>query len=58
MRDPEDVDVAHVVALARERGVPVVTRPELSYSCVGLIHPLGSRVSDTGTAAGTTGSVA
>ncbi|PZF68350.1 phosphoribosyltransferase [Curtobacterium sp. MCPF17_047] len=58
VRDPEDVDVAHVVALARERSVPVVTRPELSYSCVGLIHPLGSRVSDTGTAAGTTGSVA
>lgn len=55
VRDPEDVDIAHVVALARERGVPVVTRPDLSYSCVGLIHPLGSRVSDTGTdpAAGT-----
>lgn len=49
VRDPEDVDIAHVVALARERGVPVVTRPDLSYSCVGLIHPLGSRVSDTGT---------
>ncbi len=44
VRDPEDVDVAHVVALARERGVPVVTRPDLAYSCVGLIHPLGSRV--------------
>jgi len=55
VRDPDDVDVAHVVALARERGVPVVTRPDLAYSCVGLIHPLGSRVSegeptDTGTA--------
>jgi hypothetical protein len=49
VRDPDDVDIAHVVALARERGVPVVTRPDLSYSCVGLIHPLGSRVSDTGT---------
>lgn len=44
VRDPSDVDVAHVVALARERGVPVVTRPDLAYSCVGLIHPLGSRV--------------
>ncbi|WP_323749762.1 phosphoribosyltransferase domain-containing protein [Curtobacterium sp. VKM Ac-1376] len=44
VRDPDDVDIAHVVALARERGVPVVTRPDLSYSCVGLIHPLGSRV--------------
>nr|WP_252727683.1 phosphoribosyltransferase domain-containing protein [Curtobacterium sp. WW7] len=48
VRDPEDVDIAHVVALARERGVPVVTRPDLSYSCVGLIHPLGSRVTETG----------
>ncbi|ROP66703.1 phosphoribosyltransferase [Curtobacterium sp. PhB115] len=44
VRNPDDVDIAHVVALARERGVPVVTRPDLSYSCVGLIHPLGSRV--------------
>jgi pyrimidine operon attenuation protein/uracil phosphoribosyltransferase len=48
VRDPDDVDIAHVVALARERGVPVVTRPDLSYSCVGLIHPLGSRVTETG----------
>ncbi|WIB25015.1 phosphoribosyltransferase domain-containing protein [Curtobacterium sp. MCSS17_015] len=46
VRDPDDVDIAHVVALARERGVPVVVRPDLSYSCVGLIHPLGSRVSE------------
>ncbi|WIB14191.1 phosphoribosyltransferase domain-containing protein [Curtobacterium sp. MCPF17_050] len=53
VRDPDDVDIAHVVALARERGVPVVTRPDLSYSCVGLIHPLGSRV--TGSAATTAG---
>jgi pyrimidine operon attenuation protein/uracil phosphoribosyltransferase len=56
VRDPDDVDIAHVVALARERGVPVVTRPDLSYSCVGLIHPLGSRVSDGGTAGTGTGS--
>ena len=48
VRDPDDVDIAHVVALARERGVPVVTRPDLSYSCVGLIHPLGSRVTTDG----------
>lgn len=44
VRDPDDLDIAHVVALARERGVPVLTRPDLAYSCVGLIHPLGSRV--------------
>lgn len=59
VRDPDDVDIAHVVALARERGVPVVTRPDLSYSCVGLIHPLGSRVTDaTATPATTTGAEA
>ncbi len=48
VRDPDDPDVAHVVALSRERGVPVVARPDLAYSCVGLIHPLGSRVAETG----------
>jgi pyrimidine operon attenuation protein/uracil phosphoribosyltransferase len=47
VRDPSDVDVAHVVALARERGVPVVTRPDLAYSCIGLIHPLGGRATET-----------
>jgi pyrimidine operon attenuation protein/uracil phosphoribosyltransferase len=50
VRDPDDVDIAHVVALARERDVPVVTRPDLSYSCVGLIHPLGSRVTESAVA--------
>lgn len=44
VRDPDDPDIAHVLALAAERGVPVVARPDLAYSCVGLIHPLGSRV--------------
>ncbi|WP_144758358.1 phosphoribosyltransferase domain-containing protein [Curtobacterium sp. 9128] len=44
VRDPDDPDVAHVVALATERGVPVVHEPDLAYRCVGLIHPLGSRV--------------
>lgn len=54
VRDPHAPDVAHIVALAADRGVPVVTVPDLAVNCVGLIHPLGSRVTDqTGTADGT-----
>ncbi|MBF4608270.1 phosphoribosyltransferase domain-containing protein [Curtobacterium sp. VKM Ac-1393] len=58
VRDPDDVDIAHVVALARERGVPVVTRPDLSYSCIGLIHPLGSRVAGSPAGTGSADAVA
>jgi len=32
-------DLPHVLALARQRGVPVEEVPDLPYSCVGLIHP-------------------
>ncbi|MCU1406335.1 MAG: hypothetical protein JWQ43_2638 [Glaciihabitans sp.] len=32
-------DVAHVLLLARQRGVDVEEVPGLPYSCVGLIHP-------------------
>ena len=32
--------LAHVLHLAKQRGVEVVEVPELAYSCVGLIHPL------------------
>ncbi|MEO6530689.1 MAG: cysteine protease StiP family protein [Specibacter sp.] len=32
-------DVAHVLLLAEQRGVPVEQVPGLPYSCVGLIHP-------------------
>lgn len=32
-------DVAHVLLLADQRGVPVEEVPGLPYSCVGLIHP-------------------
>jgi hypothetical protein len=32
-------DVAHVLLLAEQRGVPVKEVPGLPYSCVGLIHP-------------------
>jgi hypothetical protein len=34
-------DLRHVVALAVARGVPVVEVPDLPYSCVGLIRPVG-----------------
>lgn len=33
-------ELDHVLLLAEQRGVPVDEVPELSYSCVGLIHPL------------------
>ena len=33
-------DVAHVLLLAEQRGVPVEVVPGLPYSCVGLINPL------------------
>ncbi|GAA4683483.1 phosphoribosyltransferase domain-containing protein [Frondihabitans cladoniiphilus] len=35
-------DVAHVLLLAEQRGVEVVEVPDLPYSCVGLIHPVGA----------------
>jgi hypothetical protein len=34
-----DADLAHVLLLARQRGVDVVEVPDLPYSCVGLIRP-------------------
>ena len=38
--NPDAVDdVAHVLLLAEQRGVPVEEVPGLPYSCVGLIHP-------------------
>jgi hypothetical protein len=33
-------DIAPVLALAAERGVPVEERPDLAYSCIGLIKQL------------------
>ena len=33
-------ELAHVLLLAEQRGVPVEEVPDLGYSCVGLIHPL------------------
>ena len=34
-------DLQHVLALAEARGVPVVERHNLPYTCVGLIKPAG-----------------
>jgi phosphoribosyl transferase-like protein/RNA binding Pelota-like protein len=34
-------DLRHVAALARARGVPLLEVPDLPYSCVGLIRPVG-----------------
>ena len=37
-RPDRAADLAHVLLLAEQRGVPVEYEPELPYSCVGLIH--------------------
>lgn len=34
--------LAHLLELADERGVPVVDYTDMSYSCVGLVRPLGA----------------
>ena len=50
---PDALDeVAHVLLLARQRGVEIVAVPDLPYSCVGLIHPQGGRVVGEGPSAG------
>jgi hypothetical protein len=38
-----EADLAHVLLLAQQRGVPVEEVPGLPYSCVGLIHPRYTR---------------
>jgi len=38
-RPDRDVDLAHVLLLAEQRGVPVEYVPGLPYTCVGLIRP-------------------
>ncbi|MEO6880896.1 MAG: phosphoribosyltransferase, partial [Mycobacteriaceae bacterium] len=47
-------ELAHVLLLARQRGVPVEEVDDLAYSCVGLIHPRYTRgaTGADGTAAG------
>jgi hypothetical protein len=39
VRPDARADVAHVLLLARQRGVDIEEVPGLPYSCVGLIHP-------------------
>lgn len=40
-RPDRPADLAHVLLLAAERGVPVEYVPDLPFSCVGLIRPRG-----------------
>ena len=37
VREPDHPDLAHILLLARERGVPVTCYPEMPYLCCGLI---------------------
>ncbi len=48
VRGPDEPDHAHLRLLAAQRGVPVEVRPDLPYSCVGLIRRLSD--SDPGEA--------
>jgi adenine/guanine phosphoribosyltransferase-like PRPP-binding protein len=48
-------DLAHVVLLARQRGVAVQEVPGLPYSCMGLIHPRYSRAGTGADARGVSG---
>ncbi|MCU1516383.1 MAG: hypothetical protein JWQ75_1104, partial [Pseudarthrobacter sp.] len=40
-------EIAHILLLAQQRGVPVLEVPDLPFSCVGLIDPSFSGVSDS-----------
>ncbi len=42
VRPDRAADLEHVLLLAKSRGVPVVEREDLPYTCVGLIRPVGS----------------
>jgi hypothetical protein len=39
VRPDAAADLPHVLALARQRGVPVEEVADLPYTCVGLIRP-------------------
>ena len=41
VRPDRAADLEHVLVLAEQRGVPVVERADLPYSCIGLIRPAG-----------------
>lgn len=53
VRDQSADDLAHVLLLASQRGVAVHEVPDLTYACVGLIHPRYTRG-----ATGSTGTLA
>lgn len=42
VRPDRAADLEHVRVLAAQRGVPVVERPDLPYTCIGLIRPAGT----------------
>lgn len=42
VRPDREADLEHVRVLATQRGVPVVERADLPYSCIGLIKPAGT----------------
>lgn len=42
MRPDRESDLAHIRHLARERGVETIVRPDLAFSCIGLIRPTES----------------
>ena len=42
VRPDRAADLEHVKVLAAQRGVPVVERDDLPYSCIGLIKPAGT----------------
>ncbi|MFZ2501979.1 MAG: phosphoribosyltransferase [Nocardioides sp.] len=39
VRPDRVADLAHILHLARERGVDTIVRPDLAFSCIGLIRP-------------------
>jgi hypothetical protein len=45
-------ELAHVMALAQARGVPVEMRDDLPFSCVGLVKPVGGRSRGAGESGG------
>ncbi|MCW2538949.1 MAG: hypothetical protein JWN95_674 [Frankiales bacterium] len=52
MRPDRVAELEHVIVLARQRGVDVELVDDLTYSCVGLIHP--GYTQTAGSASGTT----
>ncbi|QJD84848.1 cysteine protease StiP family protein [Cohnella herbarum] len=46
VNDPNNPNLAPILHLARERGVPVEAYPDLTYSCCGIIKPLAKGESE------------